>query len=236
LVPNATGQPTYVSDANAAYDPLHFVLLHPHGETGWHPDLHNNDAIFHARSGIRPKHVTVRDYAAFFLHDRVPHGNAYHVHAKRLLQEWIVDEACKMENQRLHFMRTHQTQLRTHLYRGLADQVAAGDVDEAGMGHSKATILPSTYVGSPRYFMQLYQDSMAIVRALGKPSVFLTMTCNPKWPDIVNELKPGEQPNDRPDLIARAFRLKLDSLLHDVRERGVLGAVLGDIHVVEFQK
>jgi len=28
-----------ISDAHCAYDPLHFVLLHPHGEPGWHPNI-----------------------------------------------------------------------------------------------------------------------------------------------------------------------------------------------------
>ncbi len=28
-----------ISDAHYAYDPLHFVLFHPHGEPGWHPNI-----------------------------------------------------------------------------------------------------------------------------------------------------------------------------------------------------
>jgi hypothetical protein len=28
-----------ISDAHYAYDPLHFVLLHPHGEPGWHRNI-----------------------------------------------------------------------------------------------------------------------------------------------------------------------------------------------------
>ncbi len=28
-----------ISDAHCAYDPLHFVLFHPHGELGWHPNI-----------------------------------------------------------------------------------------------------------------------------------------------------------------------------------------------------
>jgi hypothetical protein len=31
---------------------------------------------------------------------------------------------------------------------------------------------------------QKYQDAMAIVRELGKPDVFMTMTCNPDWDEI----------------------------------------------------
>ncbi len=28
-----------ISDAHCAYDPLHFVLFHPHGEPDWHPNI-----------------------------------------------------------------------------------------------------------------------------------------------------------------------------------------------------
>ena len=35
---------------------------------------------------------------------------------------------------------------------------------------------------------QLFQDSMAICRAFGKPDLFLTMTANPKWPEIQEAL------------------------------------------------
>jgi len=28
-----------ISDAHYAYDLLHFVLFHPHGEPGWHPNI-----------------------------------------------------------------------------------------------------------------------------------------------------------------------------------------------------
>ena len=51
---------------------------------------------------------------------------------------------------------------------------------------------------------------MGIVRRYGKPDVFTTMTCNPKWPEITAALKPCQQPNDRPDLVARVFKMKLD--------------------------
>jgi hypothetical protein len=32
---------------------------------------------------------------------------------------------------------------------------------------------------------------MAIVRQYGKPDLFITMTCNPKWEEIVSMLKLG---------------------------------------------
>ena len=48
-----------------------------------------------------------------------------------------------------------------------------------------------------------------IVAKLSKPDLFLTFTCNPKWPEIVANLLPGQTASDRPDLVARVFKLKL---------------------------
>ena len=52
---------------------------------------------------------------------------------------------------------------------------------------------------------QLYQDAMAIVRKKGKPDLFITMTANPKWPEIIADLLEDQKPADRPDLISRGI-------------------------------
>ena len=72
---------------------------------------------------------------------------------------------------------------------------AATDVNYCEIG--KYIILPSTFIGSPRYMMQTYQDAMAIVRRFGKPDLFITMTCNPNWKEIQENLLPRQQASDR---------------------------------------
>ena len=83
---------------------------------------------------------------------------------------------------------------------------------------------------------QLYHDAMAIVRAVGKPDLFITMTCNPQWQDILGGLKPGQTPQDLPDIVARVFKLKLKALLSDIIEKNVFGITAAHIHVIKFQK
>ncbi|XP_018368319.1 PREDICTED: uncharacterized protein LOC108764532, partial [Trachymyrmex cornetzi] len=55
--------------------------------------------------------------------------------------------------------------------------------------------------GSPRNMLQHYQDAMAIVRKYGKPDLFITMTCNPNWREIRENLLPN--PADRSDICAQ---------------------------------
>ncbi len=74
----------------------------------------------------------------------------------------------------------NQAQLRAELYQGLADMVEHDvQLDPAQVGQQ--IVLPTSFRGSPRFMMQVYQDAMAFVRSKGIPNVFLTFTCNPKW-------------------------------------------------------
>jgi ATP-dependent DNA helicase PIF1 len=83
---------------------------------------------------------------------------------------------------------------------------------------------------------QLFQDGMAIVRKHGKPHLFITMTCNPEWPEIVAEVKAtGGQVGDRQDVVARVFRLKFKALEQELYNIGI-GRSVAHLRVVEFQK
>ncbi len=62
------------------------------------------------------------------------------------------------------------------------------------------------------------------------------MTCNLNWPEILHELRPGEEANDRLDLTSRVFNMKLNALLKDLLQNGVLGTAVANIHVVKWQK
>lgn len=114
------------------------------------------------------------------------------------------------------------------------DALNAGDHDAAQVG--QRMILPSTFCGGDRQMSQLYQDAMAIVRHFGKPDLFVTFTCNPKWSEITAELEAGQTPQDRPDLVARVFSLKFEELMTDLKDRKIFGTVEGFTWVIEFQK
>jgi len=83
---------------------------------------------------------------------------------------------------------------------------------------------------------QLYQDAMAIVRSCGKPDLFITMTCNPNWPEIAAKLLLGQTAQDRPELVSRVFKLKLNELLDDLIKKKVFGRTDAHIYVIEYQK
>ena len=71
-----------------------------------------------------------------------------------------------------------------------------------------------------------YQDGMATVRKYGKPDYFITVTCNPAWPDIIEALLHGRNAADQPNIVARVFRGQLNKLLYEIDDEGIFGRSL----------
>ena len=211
-----------INELNSSYDPLHYVILFPTGEPGYHINIRNN---------TNGKKLSTKDFYAYRLMVRL---NSDWLHKSgRLFQQYNVDMYAKIESDRLLFIKLNQKQLRQELYSGLTDSTIQ---DCEGIDVGKRFVLPSSFIGSPRHMHQLYQDAMSIVRHHGKPDIFSTFTCNPWWIEITRELLPGQLPTDRPDLCVRVFYLKLKALLKDLYENHVLGKVMARIRVIEFQK
>lgn len=62
------------------------------------------------------------------------------------------------------------------------------------------------------------------------------MTCNPNWPEIIENLNKGETPSDCPDLIARVFQIKVNQLKKLLLDSHIFGKHTAYIYVIEFQK
>lgn len=60
---------------------------------------------------------------------------------------------------------------------------------------------------------QNYLDAMSIVQHFGKPSLFVTMTCNPKWHEIISNIDFNEVSHFRPEIVVRVFKAKLRALI-----------------------
>jgi hypothetical protein len=100
----------------------------------------------------------------------------------------------------------------------------------------KHVILPSTFIGGPRSMSQLYQDLMAICRKYGPPSLFITMTTNPEWPEILANIPPGGVAYNHLTIVARVFQLKLKQLLHQLINMKQLGTVVAFVYTIQFEK
>ena len=74
---------------------------------------------------------------------------------------------------------------------------------------------------------------MAIIRHLHKPALFITFTANPHWPEIIEQLLPGQTADSRPDITSRVFQMKKKQLLDDLKRTQVFGTYRGSVYNIE---
>ncbi|XP_074356007.1 uncharacterized protein LOC141695678 [Apium graveolens] len=184
--------------------------------------------MFH--DSTQRRHVSLREYYCYKIMIHNYEGLTPHL-AGRLWQQYVVDQFAAIEQYRLDWVSMHQTTMRADLYNSVRDALSKGDHDPMHVG--KAVILPASFTGSQRYMSQYFKDSLEICRAIGHPSLFLTMTCNSKWPEIQEMLKllPNVDPVDAPDIVSRVFKLKLDQLLDLIKKKNYFGSMRGLPHV-----
>ncbi|PLW46932.1 hypothetical protein PCASD_08098 [Puccinia coronata f. sp. avenae] len=222
LLQKADGEPVKITNQHSGYLALRYPILFPYGQPNWVKDV--------ASSNGRRRNITQAKWYAGMVFEKKDQFSAVH-RAKSLFQELLLDLFMCVNQPRLDWFQIHQKEIKAELYQGVEESIC-DDVDATGT----RIILPLSYIGSPRSMVQLYQDSMSIVSKFGRPSLFITMTANPAWPEIRDNLKPGQVVSDRPDLCVRAFRQHCNNLVEDVTKKHVLGKVVAHVSTIEFQK
>ena len=181
---------------------------------------------------INGKKVSAMDFYAYRMMMRS--GTVNHIlNCRQLFHQYVVDMYAKIESERLLFVRLNQKKLRVDDYIHLRDAIANdGNVTNLG----QLVILPSTLTGSPRHMHEYTQDAMTYVRNYGRPDLFITFTCNPKWQEIQTELLAVQTNSDRHDLLATVFRQKLIKLMNIITKSHVFGPTRCWMYSVEWQK
>lgn len=217
-----------IDDGHALYHPLAYPFLFPLGSGGWHERLRVMSV-----DQRRDRFVTLTEWGRYHLMHR---SIASHLQrCQRLSLEFYCDMWAQVEARNAHFHRSpaQQAKYRAARVAAVEDQLSAR-VPPADIGQPVIR-LPSSFVGSARYYQQLYMDAMALPKKFGKPDIFLTMTCNPHWPEIQNALPPNSHYRHHPDIVARVFMLKLRALIHDIVDAEIFGPVHAYIYRIEWQ-
>ena len=68
------------------------------------------------------------------------------------------------------------------------------------------------------------------------PISFITVTFNANWPEVRENLLPGQSAYDRPDLCCRVFKLKLKEIMKVLKSGNIFGPYDSHLSVIEFQK
>ncbi|XP_026476448.1 uncharacterized protein LOC113382110 [Ctenocephalides felis] len=222
-----------IQDSHRSYDALQYPLIFWKGEDGYHLNIKQRDPNTGAELA---KKVSAMDFYCYRLMIRANEENNI-LKCRQLFHQFVVDMYVKIESERLRFIKFNQAKLRAEEYIHLRDAVL-GNVDAMNdISHiGTAYILPSSYIGSPRHMQEYIQDAMAYVRAYGRPDLFITFTCNPKWDEIKKLLMPGQTTMDRHDITARVFKQKLKSLMNLITHHSVFGETRCWLYSVEWQK
>ncbi|GJY08178.1 hypothetical protein Tco_0375232, partial [Tanacetum coccineum] len=155
--------------------------------------------------------------------------------SRRLFQQFLVDIFTMIETERMYFFHKKQKLLRCASYENLSNQLENGNRDASKLG--KSIFLPSSFTGGARFMRQNYLDAMTLCKWFGHPDFFITFTCNPKWPEISRFVrKRGLKPEDRPEVLCRMFKFKLDHLIKNLKDNQIFGRVQAVVYTIEFQK
>ncbi|KAJ1701662.1 hypothetical protein LUZ63_001441 [Rhynchospora breviuscula] len=232
VVQRRSGLLQRVSSTHPSYMLFQYPLIFTRGEDGFTPLIEYNP-LAESTQKLQCQHVTMAEFYCYRLHMRVL-GCPIILKSGRLLQQISIDMFACVDQSRMWYIHENQAVLRSDTYTNVRNDVINNDMFGQTVG--KRIILPSSHVGSPRYMYQNYQDAIAVCKHLGPPHLFITFTCNPTWPEITRNLMPGQHANDRPDLVCRVFKMKLNEMVHQIKDGEFFGNVSGLIYSVEFQK
>jgi len=230
VYPTDDGEPQYLRNDNPLREPLAYPLLFPHGDLGW--GLDNTFDCDHAEYLRYRMLMPEQDLDMSTQSRQRLHVNRFQL-LSRIGQVYLVDTISRIEDNRLNYIRSHQS-----TFLG-ADHDDNDDAEEQQEDDRPTRFfLPSSFTGSTRHLKKLAANALALVSARGKPTVFITLTCNPYWSEIVRELLKGQTAFDRPDITCRVFHIKLHLILKYIRQGDIFGAdhpIEYEMRVIEFQ-
>ncbi|XP_049378107.1 uncharacterized protein LOC125842861 [Solanum stenotomum] len=239
------------------------IAVHEHsGEGGWHQGIQKcrnpiknsqraalpshqigrssftnaAEMLAHEEQGVRREtkgSISCREYYCYKLQVRTSDKSILLL-CGRLLQQFVVDIYIKIETTKLEYYRLEKSNYRREILEGIVDSVTAGESRGDKVG--QRVLLPGSFIGGPRDMRRCYMDAMALVQKFRRPDLFITMTCNPEWIEIQQALLPGQLPQDRPNLVTRVFRAKLQDLKDQIFKKEIFGTIAAHVFVVEFQK
>ncbi|CAN0874975.1 ATP-dependent DNA helicase PIF1 [Linum grandiflorum] len=176
-----------ITSLNPLFDSLHFPLLFPHGNDGFHNRIRYNP--IHRDPTKKRKYITQREYYCYRLQYRAAEGKTL-IRSGKALQHFCIDAFTTIEQNRLTYLRLNQKKLRSDLYSGLTDALGRGDFDSNALGH---VINPSSFTGTCAYLVNAFKEDV------------------------------GSHGEDKPMVIARVFRMRLDLLKKDLQKTCYFG-------------
>ena len=153
----------FISDSHSLYHTLAYPLLFPCGAPGWHSNMTCWDSVRNCHS-----RVSLLDWMRhLIMHREVP---THLQRCEKLALEFYCDVYAQHEARQAYFHKQprQQAMYRSTQFQSLFDHLQRDDAHNlASLG--RPVILPSSFVGSPRFYQQLYLDAMTLPLRYHKP-------------------------------------------------------------------
>ena len=212
-------KPRFVPIYTSSYLPLQYPLLYFSGDSGCSP----GDILENRQDRTLSTTGNVVD-ACFYARQRLMIEPVFH-RLSTVAQEWACDQYARTDDLKLSYIEKQLPKKRL---------TTKNAIHNAPPQQKVGKRLPASFHGSHINRKRKQLDAMAVVARLGAPTLMVTFTANPSWPEVTENLLPGQTGMDRPDLISRVFKVKLKHLLADLRQ-GLFGRAQYIMHVIEWQ-
>jgi len=180
---------SFIGTTDSKLEPISYPLLFPYGEDGWGEIIRKNIKF--------PQYLLSRmimgekndDGSQLVLRNRANEEitvNRFQL-MSRLGQTYLVDNLSRAIDYRLNWHKDHQQDIF-----GINEILQPNALNEGGDNNDKEnkdhTFLSQSCHGSRRHLRRLSANALAIVSEYGRPSIFITLTCNANWKNITDQL------------------------------------------------
>jgi len=171
-------------------EPLSYPLLFPYGENGWGDNIRKSlkfPSYLLSRMLMGEKNLD-----GTFLQVRNRKGILVTVNRfqlmSRLGQTYLVDNVSRAIDFRLAWHRSHQEDVFGLTPNSSVESTQESNGDENDHMNNEQTFLGQSFHGSRRHLRSLSANALSIISEYGRPSIFITLTCNAYWDDITEML------------------------------------------------
>ncbi|KAK2356281.1 hypothetical protein QL285_093628 [Trifolium repens] len=131
IVEERSGLLQRISTFKPSYWPLQYPLLFPRGEDGYRKDIEFRDNEKNATR--KRQYITQLEWVGYRIQQREIENSTI-VFSRRLFHQFLVDSFSTIESARLKYLRDHQQELRSDMYKGLTEAILRGETNTTSTG------------------------------------------------------------------------------------------------------
>jgi len=181
---------TNIQVTDSKLEPLSYPLFFPYGENGWGDNIRKSikfPVYLLSRMLMGEKNEDGTPLQVLNRKGKLITVNRFQV-MSRLGQTYLVDNVSRAIDYRLAWHKKHQEDVFGISQKSTMDSPQESNDDENDGIDNEQSFLGQSFHGSRRHLRSLSANALSIVSEYGRPSIFITLTCNAYWDEITEML------------------------------------------------